>query len=215
MASALANEVGAGVFRLRESAWRNRHRIPGLDLALRHSTDPLGWIDDRFVVPLLQEAWSGASIGGGGIMLLENFPGNAAQVSLLWSVLDAFEVDAQRMRAIELIAPDPVLDARVRSRRVCLSCEPDPRADPHFPAVESSAARGRCDRCGRRLRRRASDAKDRFEARLARYRLNRPSLVDRFGLHGVEVREVPTLGRPEAVLGKVRDALSKNLKQSR
>jgi len=168
----LTNRCGARVFRLREFTHHYRSR-PGIDEPLFATCDPLGWFGDKAVAALVEAAFLRGQFPAQGLVALENFPGTVAQLRLI-------EVIARELRAplvvIELTAPDSILTARARARRVCPTCEPDPRGDPHRPANPSAHAPDQCSRCGGRLVARRSDHAPLFTARLERFRCRIPAI---------------------------------------
>ncbi|HEX3240434.1 MAG TPA: hypothetical protein VHR18_09890 [Solirubrobacterales bacterium] len=194
LTAALSREREVQVFRMRESAWSHREVVPGLSEALLRSDDPLGWVDDKFVEPLLRESIPRILALRPELVVFENFPGNASQVTTLHTFLATLSQPPSRLTVVELVAPPDQLRSRIEIRRVCVVCEPDLRGEPHAPASGSSGDPERCDSCGAQLRRRSSDEFDRFEARLSRYTSSRSALVERFLHHGVEVHRVSGLG---------------------
>jgi adenylate kinase family enzyme len=166
LTAALTDGFGCAVVRLRELAHRDQNR-PGMDRALFASTDPLGWLPETTVNVLLRRALLGHGFTACGMVVLENLPGSLAQAMLLRRL--AREAGA-RLAAVELVASDAEVSLRVRQRRVCPVCEPDPRGDPHRPAAPRADAPERCARCAGVLSVRPSDATEVFTARLGRYR---------------------------------------------
>jgi adenylate kinase family enzyme len=166
VSAAVAVDLGAQVFRLREFA--HQYRCRGLPVdELFHTDDALGWLSDEVVGVLLEAAFIGQQAGGHGLVVLENFPGSAVQLRLISEI-------ARPMGAwlgiIELAADDATLIARVSARRVCSRCEPDPLGDPHRPALASALDPTLCGRCGARLSSRQADDLAMFHPRLERYR---------------------------------------------
>lgn len=165
-----ATELGVHVFRLREFADRYQVDHPEFD-HLFETADPLGWFRDDTVKMLLGVAFDVPSRAG--TVLLENLPGNAIQVHYL---VELSHAAGHELEVIELAAPDNLLTVRASTRRVCPSCEPDPRGAPHHPAHGLPTAPDDCDRCGGRLTPRKSDEFPLFEARLRRFRNNCPHI---------------------------------------
>jgi adenylate kinase family enzyme len=163
-------EQGARVWRLREFAQRYRINHPELD-HLFATADPLGWLRDDVVRILLDAALGDLAVAD--VMLLENLPGNAAQLRHL---VEVAATNGFRLQVVELAAPDSLLRCRVAARRVCPCCEPDPRGDPHRPAHGQSDTPEHCARCGSPLRVRRGDEPSLFRARLARFRGNHPGI---------------------------------------
>ncbi|MEU7906370.1 hypothetical protein [Actinoplanes sp. NPDC049118] len=168
----LQDTAGAGVFRLREFAETYRQAHPAQAAAFA-TTDPLGWLPDTAVAVLFGAALSDAFPELCPVMVLENLPGNAAQLDLL---RDRAAAIGARLDLVVLTAPDRVLADRAQTRRVCASCEPDPRGDPHQPAHAADDDPQRCRRCGGRLAARRSDTPELFQARLGRFRASLPAI---------------------------------------
>lgn len=164
--------TGATVFRLREFAenYRRTHQATPATFA---SQDPLGWLPDLTVAVLLAAAFPAPPPGRNPTVLLENLPGNAAQLEMLAHRAAAIE---GQLELVMLSAPDSVLAARARTRRVCLTCEPDPRGDPHRPAQPAPHDPDRCRRCDGRLAPRRSDEPELFQARLRRFHDRIPAI---------------------------------------
>lgn len=165
-----ADALEASVLRLREFAERYWANHPELD-HLFETADPLGWFRDDTVKILLDAAFNVMSRAA--IVFLENMPGNAIQMRLLGGLASAA---GYKLELVELTAPDSLLALRSSSRRVCLSCEPDRRGDPHRPALGSAAAPDECARCGYRLVPRRSDEPHLRQARLRRFRSEPPQI---------------------------------------
>jgi adenylate kinase family enzyme len=172
----VADALGADVFRLREFADQFRIGHPELD-HLFATTDPLGWLPDATVQLLFGQGL--AQRATAPVVLLENLPGNAAQLGYLAEI--AATLDGV-LRVVELAAPDSLLTVRARTRRVCLTCEPDRRGDAHRPAQAVAGMPDRCAACGGRLVPRRSDTPQLCRARLRRFRDNRP------GIHAAAIR---------------------------
>lgn len=141
---ALADGIGARVFRLREFAHEFRSRS-GADQRLFDTCDSLGWLPGDTVFLLLQAALLHGQFPAHGLVVLENFPGSLTQLLLLTAIADQTRAP---LTLIELTAADTVVAARARARRLCPACEPDPRGDPHRPALHTARDPDRCDSCG-------------------------------------------------------------------
>jgi adenylate kinase len=107
------------------------------------------------------------------MVVLENFPGSLTQLLLLKAIADQLP---RPLTLIELTATDILVAARARARRVCPTCEPDPRGDPHRPAHPATHNPDRCDNCGEELLPRQGDQPERLAARLARFRRRIPAI---------------------------------------
>ena len=164
--AALAGRLTASVFRLREFAHDYGRRAPHL-AGLLAPVDALGWLRDPGVAHLLHAAFMNGALSRATSVLLENLPGNRTQLE---HIVALAAVTGASLGVVELTAPDDLLRSRASARRVCPRCEPDPRGDPHRPALGLPGDPLRCARCGGSLVARLSDAPHQFEAKLARYR---------------------------------------------
>lgn len=192
--SALADRFGARVFRLREFAHEFRTRS-GVNQRLFDTGDPLGWFPEETVALLLRSAFLHGQFPVQPMAVLENFPGSLTQLRLL-------NATAGQLRAppavIELTAGDDQLAIRACTRRVCLTCEPDPLGDPHRPACSAVEDPDRCASCGGALTLRRSDEPQRFTARLARFRRRIPTIRQaatalQLPYHVVDASDDPTI----------------------
>jgi adenylate kinase len=180
----LGEEPGCVVFRLRE------HVAPEILAAAAANPDRVDWIDDvnvaravRTYIELINAA------EGVHTMLLDNFPGSGSQVRLLVGILGRLS-PRWAVRAVELVLDERVRQGRVRSRRVCHSCENDPAHDPRLPAVASNTDPRKCSRCGGTLHPRRGDAPRLLRARTARFWHEAPSLRRAFADAGIEVLRI-------------------------
>lgn len=163
---------GISIFRLRDVA-RSYARVRG-EVLRPVPGDRLGWLSDEYVEDVLEFAFTRRGFPNHSRpVVLENFPGNVVQLEALSRI--ASECNAP-LTAIELVASDACLRRRAASRRVCVSCEPDPDGDPHRPAQARSATDDLCERCGSKLLARKQDAPSVFEERLTRYNENMSSI---------------------------------------
>jgi adenylate kinase family enzyme len=161
----LIEYCGGSKFRLREAVRERQFD----DSAAR--ADPLGWVSDDAVDRILTaEARNGLFATGPHPVLLDNFPGSVHQLRLLHARAEPLEA---RIGVIELDAPDPVLVARVRDRRVCRRCGPD----LHTPAAITADTEPRCRGCGGPVSRRDSDDVRLHTIRVARYRASMVALA--------------------------------------
>ncbi|MGH3945804.1 MAG: hypothetical protein ACRDRY_04875 [Pseudonocardiaceae bacterium] len=200
----LADHVGARVFRLREFAHEFRARS-GVDQRLFDTVDPLGWFPEEAVALLLRAAFLYEQFPAQPMVLLENFPGSLPQLRLL-------NATAGQLRApltiVELTADDGVLEIRVRARRVCPTCEPDPRGDPHRPARPAAEYPDRCVSCGGALALRRGDEPQRFAARLARFRRRIPAIRQAVRALNLPYHVADATGDPASCLHRVTTALA-------
>lgn len=166
--AALAGVGGVPVFRLRE-AIRAR---PTLLAGLAPTTDPLGWVSLEAVRRVVHTVFIEDRFGlGASTVLLDNFPGTAAQLDLL---AEFTARTGARLALLELEAQARTVVARVADRRVCPSCGPD----PHAPAIPAADDPERCGSCTGRLARRETDPPRLHGLRLARYTANRPEIAE-------------------------------------
>jgi len=175
----LAHAQGAPVFRLRETI---RAR-PDLLAGLAPSRDPLGWVSLEAVRRVLTATFLSSEYAAAPVVLLDNFPGTAGQLSLL------AEIAAQagrRLALLELTVTAATVVARVAERRVCPACGPD----SHAPAQPASDDADVCSSCRTALIRRTSDAPRLHGLRMARYLANRPEIAESAADHGIEHRIV-------------------------
>jgi adenylate kinase family enzyme len=198
--ASVAGALAAEVFRLRDFASRFRRDHPHLD-GLFEPVDALGWFGDPAVEVLLTAAFDLPALTG--TVLLENLPGNVAQLRFLSEL-------AAECRwifgVVELAAPDAVVAARSNARRVCAACEPDPRCDPHRPARGRHGDPEVCSECGGGLQRRHCDESDRFAARLHRFRARRADLRAAAVACGVPYVVIDATDEPAAVVRAVLTA---------
>jgi adenylate kinase family enzyme len=137
---------------------------------------------------------------GRSAVLLDNFPGTAAQLELLG---ETAALTSARVVLLELHTTTRTLMARVAERLVCLACGPD----PHAPAIPAADDLERCVSCRMVLARRDSDVPSLHRLRLARYRANLPEIRDCAARHAIPHLIV----NADAGLSKVCDAARKNL----
>lgn len=182
LTGALVDRFGVRVFRLREFAQEFRTR-PGVDQRLFDTDDPLGWFPEETVALLLRAAFLRSCFPAHPMVMLENFPGTLVQFHLLHVIAGQLRTP---LTVVELTAGDGLLKIRVRTRRVCPTCEPDPRGDPHRPARLTAEHPNRCASCDGALALRRGDERQQFAARLARFRCRIPAIR-----HAVRNAHVP------------------------
>lgn len=201
---ALTDRYGGRVFRLREFAYEIRSR-PGVNQRLFASDDPLGWLPEDTVAQVLRAAFVQGRFPASALVVLENFPGSLAQLRLLASIADRLVAS---LMLIELTAGDDLLTIRSQAWRVCPTCEPDPRGDPHRPARGSGHEPHRCVGCGGELQLRWGDEPIRFAARLARFRDRIPAIrTDAKSLH-LPYHEVDATSDPATSVHRVTAVLA-------
>jgi adenylate kinase len=179
----LGEDAGCTVFRLRE-------HVPQEMPAAAANSDRVDWVDDvtvaRALRAYIEETTADKSVH---TALLDNFPGSGIQVRLLLGVLHRLQPECT-VTAVELVLDERVRQRRVRSRRVCHTCEHDPVHDPRLPAVASSGDPWRCARCGGVLHPRRGDAPRLVAARTTRFEHEAPGLRRAFADAGVEIVRV-------------------------
>lgn len=193
----LAHTHSAPVFRLRETI---RAR-PELLAGLVPSPDPLGWVSLEAVRRVLTATFFGSEYAADPVVLLDNFPGTAGQLSLL---AETAGQAGRRLALLELTATAVTAVARVTERRVCPACGPD----PHAPAEPASDDAEVCSSCRTALIRRASDVPRLHGVRLARHLANRPEIAESAADHGIEHRIVCADDDLNAVRSRVEAVLS-------
>lgn len=201
---ALADRFDARVFRLREFAHQFCAR-PGVDQHLFDTDDPLGWLSEETVALLLRAAFLHGQSPGQPIVVLENFPGSITQFRLLHATAGQLRAP---LAVVELTADDGLLGIRVRTRRVCPTCEPDPRGDPHRPACPVAEYPERCASCGGALALRRGDERQQFAARLARFRRRIPAIRQAVRALHLPYHVVDATGDPTSCLHRVTTALA-------
>lgn len=165
--AAIAGVGSVPVFRLRE-AIRAR---PQLLAALAPTPDPLGWVSVEAVCRVMHATFVEDRFGlDAATVLLDNFPGTAAQLELLAEVATC---TGARPALLELCATARTVVARVAGRRVCPSCGPD----THAPAIPATDDPERCGSCAAPLARRETDQPRLHGLRLARYTANQPEIA--------------------------------------
>jgi adenylate kinase len=196
--------TGVPVFRLRETIRAHPH----LPATLPPTLDPLGWVSPEAVRRVLRAAFIDRRFGvGAPLVLLDNFPGTAAQLDMLTEVAACVR---SRVALMELRADVGTVIARVRQRRVCRSCGPD----PHAPATLDGGDPNRCGACGDALTRRGTDSPRLHRQRLARYIANRPHIAERAAERGIPHRAVSADSSPSEVCRAVHHAVSRLIESS-
>jgi len=194
------------VFRLSAHIYARARTDPGLRAAIEATTDPLGWLPDAVVCPLVQAALAhpGYSPAPGARLLMENYPGTAAQARHLSGLLPG------RLAALELVLPPGAEEQRAAQRRVCGTCEPDPLQDPRSPAAFSVTAGldEHCVACGSPVTARPSDRPELLARRVQRYRENSPAIRSAFASADVRVHRIDASAPPADVAEQARAALA-------
>lgn len=199
-----AARMAAEVFRLREFA--HHCRVSGqIDERLLTTTDAFGWFSDDAVAALLTLAFLTGHRRYSGLVTLENFPGTATQVRMIHEIA---QVRRAPVAMVELVISDRLAHDRARHRRACLTCEPDPRGDPHRPARAAPGRPGRCVACDGPLIRRRSDSPSVFAARLRRYRDSSPAIRREALALQVPVRQVDASASPQTCTTAALAAMS-------
>ncbi|MGY5310244.1 hypothetical protein [Nocardia gipuzkoensis] len=171
----------------RRHTFRLRDQVPADVLAATAGTaGRLGWIDTDIVDQTLRSYLHSIVQRDIDVVLMDNFPGSAGQVSLLLNAL-AHAAPMARVEPIEMRAASEVLRHRARYRRVCQRCEKDPVADPRIPAKPSLLDDWKCSKCGALLHFRRGDAPGLLKARARRFDSSIDEIRAAFTAHGVDV----------------------------
>jgi adenylate kinase family enzyme len=204
VSAALVADLTGQVFRLRDFAF-SCQTDGRFNRGFFDAVDHLGWFSDETVDMVLRAAFLDGVFGDGGLVVLENFPGSASQLGMIATIAASC---GSRLVAVELVADDLTVAERARRRRVCATCEADPRGDPHRPAVVSKESPERCAGCDSILATRRGDEPGLFAARLHRYRRRIPAIRRASRLDGTPYRTVSAEVGParcaEAVKAQVR-----------
>ncbi|WP_216896131.1 hypothetical protein [Nocardia alni] len=181
----LGNEPGRRVFRLRE------HVSEEVLAATATSSERLGWIDEFTVGEAVRSYFTaGQQDPDIHTVLLDNFPGSAAQVDQLLTTL--WTLTSCRIEPIEVVTDIHTLKQRAKNRKVCHRCEHDPIHDPRLPAVPTTDDPWQCARCGGLLHPRRGDSPRLFKARLQRYHQTAIGIRTAFTDSGIPVTQLDT-----------------------
>ncbi|MEU2254439.1 hypothetical protein ABZ540_14880 [Nocardia xishanensis] len=171
----------------RRRSFRLRDQVPAEVLAATAGTvERLGWIDTDIVGQTMRSYLDSLVHRDVDVVLMDNFPGSAEQVSLLLDTL-AHSAPRARVEPIEMRADSKVLRKRARHRRVCQRCEKDPVADPRIPARSSLLDDWLCGKCGALLHFRRSDAPRLLEARTKRFNSSIGEIRAAFTTNGIDI----------------------------
>ncbi|SNY85896.1 hypothetical protein SAMN04244553_3792 [Nocardia amikacinitolerans] len=171
----------------RRQTFRLRDQVPVQVLAATTGTaERLGWIDTHIVDQTLRSYLDSIVNRDVDVVLMDNFPGSAEQVSLLLDAL-AHSAPTARVEPIEMRAEGKVLHNRARRRRVCQRCEKDPVADPRIPARSSVLDDWHCGRCGTLLHLRRGDAPRLLAARTKRFDSSINEIRAAFTANGIDI----------------------------
>ncbi|MEV0339440.1 hypothetical protein AB0H49_10465 [Nocardia sp. NPDC050713] len=173
--------------RARRHTFRLRDQVPADVLAATAGTAAhLGWIGTDIVDQALHSYLDFVVQRDVDVVLMDNFPGSAGQVSLLLEAV-AHSAPMARVEPLELHADSKVLRNRARQRRVCQRCEKDPVADPRIPAKPSLFDDWLCGKCGALLHFRRGDAPRLLEARTKRFDSSIDKIRAAFTANGVDI----------------------------
>lgn len=198
LCSLLATREDRAIFRLREL-------VPPNKLAGSVSTSSaLRWLDDQIVRDALSNFLTYHAKVRTSILIYDNFPGSADQVSMLAALSRAIP-PPRRYLALVLSLDSRLTRLRANARRVCQTCEKDPIADPRLPASTLPQQPSTCRVCGSELATRLGDKGDLFLARLSRYNSNEPSVRQALLAHGFEVNEASAQWRPSRLESLAED----------
>lgn len=182
----LGMSPGRRIFRLRE------HVPKEVLAATASSSERLGWIDEFTVDEALSVYFVGVQQDSDAhTVLLDNFPGTAAQVTQLLGTLSLLE-PPPHIEPVEVLTDAKTLKQRARARKVCHQCERDPIHDPRLPALPSADDAWRCARCGGLLHPRRGDSPRLFKARLGRYHQTAAGIRAGFESSGIAVTQLDT-----------------------
>jgi adenylate kinase len=126
--------------------------------------------------------------------VVDGFPRNGRQAEFF---MESYDIDG----VIHLELPDDEVRRRVLSRRLCPGCGMDYNLIADRPRVD-----GCCDICGTELITRADDTPEALAARLRDYHEKTRPVLELFRRKEV-VHDVDARPAPEAVQGKIREAL--------
>lgn len=200
ISAALVADLSGLLFRLREFAFSCQTE-GRFDRSVFDTADHLGWFSDDTVDMILRAAFLDGVFRDAGLVVLENFPGSASQLRMIATIAASCR---SRLVVVELVADDWTVAERARRRRVCATCEADPRGDPHRPAVASKESLECCARCGSVLALRRSDEPGLFAARLHRYRQRIPGIRRAARIAGTPYRAVSAEAGSDACVEAVK-----------
>ena len=163
------------LFRLRDHVRAQAQDDAALRAQIEAATDPLGWLPDAVVCPLVEAALTALRepSGPSARLVLENYPGTPAQANHLLRLLP------QHLALVELVVSTETVRRRAAGRRVCATCEPASGNDPHRP-VPAASATGTCPICDHPLQSRPSDTPPVLAQRLQRYQRYSPAIRSAF-----------------------------------
>ncbi|WP_054814088.1 hypothetical protein [Nocardia arizonensis] len=186
----LGSPPGRRVFRLREHVSRQ------VLAATAVTPEQLGWIDDFTVVEALRRYFETVNAEPDiHTVLMDNFPGSAAQVDQLLATVWA--LTPCHIEAVEVVTDAKSLKQRSRNRKVCHRCERDPINDPRLPAIPREDDPWQCARCGGLLHPRRGDSPRLFKARMQRYHQAAAGIRDSFSRADISVTQLDTTNTTE------------------
>ena len=133
-----------------------------------------------------------------GGYLLDGFPRTVAQAEALSGRL----AGDWTTRALQLEVPDEILVERALGRLLCRDC-----SNIHHERLSPPAKEGTCDACGGELIKRADDAPETVNERLAVYRAETEPLIDYYGERGM-LEVVDGAQSPDEVFAALRVLLA-------
>lgn len=134
-------------------------------------------VSDELMINLVEER-----LMSRGNMILEGFPRNVLQAEALERILE--NQGLQLDLALYFSAPEDVLKARLRQRRICTGCSAVYHLTNSPPKQENI-----CDHCGSPLSKRADDDEAFLQSRLDRYLHNTAPLLDYYKESGT-IKEI-------------------------
>lgn len=165
LTSALSVHLGAAVIRPRDAIQQAIAMQPYV-AELFIPVDDLGWASDYALAYAVRNAIA-ALPRKVKIVILENLPWDALQ---LLDLVHMIVRTSSELAVLLIDAPDDVLLQRANRRRVCQTCERDPRRDPRRPATPAADDSERCGICGGPLTVRLDDSPEILTRRLERSR---------------------------------------------
>jgi adenylate kinase len=155
-------------------------------------------VPDELMAELIAERLDRQDARAG--FVLDGYPRTAEQVTNLDAILRRVGMELDGV--VLLVAPQEEIVRRLSGRRVCPACA-------RVYHVETSPPRqtGVCDGCGSALVQREDDTERVIGGRLEVFRRHTRPVADLYRQRGL-LREVDATGEPQAVFGRVREAVA-------
>jgi adenylate kinase len=161
----LSAHLGAAVIRPRDAIQQTLAQQPYVE-ELFAPVDDLGWTSDYALAYAVRKAIDTLLLKVQKV-ILENLPWDGLQ---LLDLVHLISRTSSELVVLLIDAPDDVLLQRANRRRVCQTCERDPRGDPRRPAIQAVGDAERCGICGSQLAVRPDDTPEILTRRLNRSR---------------------------------------------